>query len=65
MGDRCEEGGATRTEEGGGMVGHFQGRYPDLKTKIFGAMQRCPLPAWEPSRPLRARKALDGQARED
>ena len=22
--------------------------YPDMKSKIFGAMQRMPLPGWEP-----------------
>ena len=22
--------------------------YPDMKSKIFGAMQRCPLPGWQP-----------------
>ena len=25
----------------------LQATYPDLKTKLFGAMQRLPLPAWE------------------
>ena len=24
------------------------GEYPDMKTKVFGAMQRLPLPGWEP-----------------
>jgi tRNA(Ile)-lysidine synthase TilS/MesJ len=26
---------------------------PDLKTKIFGAMQRLPLPGWEPDETIR------------
>ena len=25
-----------------------QAKYPDLKERIFGAMQRLPLPEWEP-----------------
>ena len=24
-------------------------QYPDMKSKIFGAMQRLPLPGWEPN----------------
>ena len=24
------------------------GEYPDIKTKVFGAMQRLPLPGWAP-----------------
>ena len=30
--------------------------YPDMKSKIFGAMQRQPLPGWEPLPSYRARK---------
>ena len=63
--NRCPADKSTKRQEVKELLVQLQGRYPDLKTKIFGAMQRCPLPAWEPSRPLRARKALDGQARED
>ena len=63
--NRCPADKSTKRQEVKELLVQLQGRYPDLKTKIFGAMQRCPLPAWEPSRPLRARKALNGQARED
>ena len=32
------------------------GDYPDMKSKIFGAMQRMPLPGWEPRPNWRAHK---------
>ena len=32
---------------GAGSAG-LSAAYPDLKNKIFGAMQRLPLPQWEP-----------------
>ena len=32
------------------------GKYPDLKERIFGAMQRYPLAAWEPQEHHRRRK---------
>lgn len=28
------------------LIAHLSERYPDLKSKIFGAMQRLPLPQW-------------------
>ena len=30
--------------------------YPDMKSKIFGAMQRMPLPGWEPNENASLRK---------
>ena len=38
----------------------LQATYPDLKTKIFGAMQRLPLPEWGPEHPPRSRKPVNG-----
>ena len=38
--------------------------YPDMKSKIFGAMQRMPLPGWEPGENWRLKKqAPDSQPR--
>ena len=30
--------------------------YPDMKSKIFGAMQRMPLPGWQPNENASLRK---------
>ena len=37
---------AYRREEIKQLIEQLQATYPDLKTKIFGAMQRLPLPEW-------------------
>ena len=44
----CPANGSTRREEIKKLLYELQGRYPDLKKKIFGAMQRYPLYGWEP-----------------
>ncbi len=46
--NRCPVDKATKREEVKQLVFELSGRYPDLKERIFGAMQRFPLPAWEP-----------------
>ena len=30
------------------LLASLQAQYPDLKSKVFGAMQRLPLPKWGP-----------------
>ena len=40
------------------LLAHLQETYPDLKTKIFGAMQRLPLPEWGPVNPPHRRNAI-------
>ena len=30
------------------LLAAMTAQYPDMKSKIFGAMQRLPLPGWEP-----------------
>ena len=30
------------------LIVTLQAQYPDLKSKVFGAMQRLPLPKWGP-----------------
>ena len=59
--NRCPADKSTKRQEVKELLAILQQRYPDLKTKIFGGMQRLPLPEWEPVRPLRQRKAVNGQ----
>ncbi len=61
----CPADKSTKRQEVKDLLAALQKTYPDLKTKIFGAMQRLPLPEWEPLNPPRGRKALDGEAHGD
>ena len=46
--NRCPADKHTKREEIKNLVFALQGRYPDFKDRIFGAMQRLPLPEWGP-----------------
>ena len=46
--NRCPVDKATKREEVKKLIYDLSQTYPDLKERIFGAMQRYPLPAWEP-----------------
>lgn len=46
--NRCPVDKQTKREEIKALIYELSGKYPDLKDRIFGAMQRFPLPAWEP-----------------
>ncbi len=46
--NRCPVDKYTKREEIKKLVFDLSATYPDLKERIFGAMQRLPLPAWEP-----------------
>ena len=46
--NRCPADKHTKREEIKELVYELQGRYPDFKDRVFGAMQRLPLPEWEP-----------------
>lgn len=46
--NRCPVDKQTKREEIKKLVYELSATYPDLKDRIFGAMQRFPLPAWEP-----------------
>lgn len=58
----CPANGSTKRQEVKDLLVTLKGQYPDLKDKIFGAMQRYPLKNWEPNqsrrRPL-AEQPLD------
>ena len=44
----CPADKHTKREEIKKLVYDLSAVYPDLKDRIFGAMQRLPLPEWEP-----------------
>ncbi|MEA4934383.1 MAG: tRNA 2-thiocytidine biosynthesis TtcA family protein [Lawsonibacter sp.] len=44
----CPANGNTQRQEIQGLSTELQGRYPGLKARTFGAMQRLPLPQWGP-----------------
>ncbi len=44
----CPADGYTKRQEVKELVYELSGRYPNLKSRVFGAMQRLPLPAWGP-----------------
>lgn len=46
--NRCPVDKHTKREEIKKLVYDLSQTYPDLKERIFGAMQRFPLPEWEP-----------------
>ena len=48
LSNRCPVDKHTKREEIKRLVYDLSATYPDLKERIFGAMQRFPLPEWEP-----------------
>ena len=44
----CPADGSTKRQEIKELIYELQGRYPGLKARTFGAMQRLPLSAWGP-----------------
>ncbi len=46
--NRCPVDKTTKREEVKQLIYELSATYPDLKERIFGAMQRYPLAAWEP-----------------
>ena len=46
--NRCPVDKRTKREEIKKLAYDLSATYPDLKERIFGAMQRLPLPEWEP-----------------
>lgn len=46
--NRCPVDKQTKREEIKQLIFSLSATYPDLKERVFGAMQRLPLPEWEP-----------------
>ena len=46
--NRCPVDKTTKREEVKNLIYDLSAQYPDLKERIFGAMQRFPLPEWAP-----------------
>jgi len=44
----CPADKNTKREEVKALLDHLAKTYPDLRAKVFGAMQRQPLPGWKP-----------------
>jgi tRNA(Ile)-lysidine synthase TilS/MesJ len=44
----CPANGNTKRQEVKELIAQLSRRYPRLKDYVFGAMQRLPLPEWEP-----------------
>ena len=44
----CPADGCTKREEVKALIAGLSRRYPGLKSRVFGAMQRLPLPEWAP-----------------
>lgn len=44
----CPADGLTKRQEIKEYVYQMEGKYPGFKARVFGAMQRLPLPAWGP-----------------
>ena len=44
----CPMNGASKREEIKTLIKTLSKQYPDLRSKVFGAMQRLPLEGWEP-----------------
>ena len=49
----CPADGSTKRQEVKELSYQLNGRYPGLKNRVFGAMQRLPLPEWAPAHPGR------------
>ena len=61
----CPADGFTKRQEVKELVAELEHRYPGLKERVFGSMQRLPLPEWGPvggGRRLRRRGMEDGDA---
>lgn len=56
---RCPVDKHTKREEIKQLVYELSAKYPDLKDRVFGAMQRFPLPEWDPKGRYKPPKDID------
>lgn len=45
--NRCPADGSTKRQEIKELIAELDGRYPGLRERIFGSMQRLPIPGWK------------------
>lgn len=57
----CPADKQTKRQEIKELVYQLSAVYPDLKTRVFGAMQRLPLPYWAPDGTPLSAEALEQQ----
>ncbi len=55
--NRCPVDKTTKRAEVKELIYQLSQTYPDLKERIFGAMQRYPLAAWEPHGRYKTKRA--------
>lgn len=48
----CPQNGTSKRQEVKELIARLTEQYPDLRNKVFGAMQRLPLPGWALSTPI-------------
>jgi len=46
--NKCEMDKRSKRQEVKDLIKNLSAQYPDLRSKVFGAMQRLPLDGWEP-----------------
>ncbi len=57
----CPADGATKRQEIKELIRSLSKQYPDLRERVFSAMQRLPLPAWGPKEHRRRPLAEEGR----
>ena len=57
----CPADGATKRREVKELIRSLSKQYPDLRERVFSAMQRLPLPAWGPQEHRRRPLAEEGR----
>ena len=57
----CPADGATKRQEVKELIRSLSKQYPDLRERVFSAMQRLPLPAWGPQEHRRRPLAEEGR----
>ena len=56
----CPQDKASKRKEIKDLLSAMCANYPDMKSKVFGAMQRLPLPGWQPGENWREAKKREG-----